>query len=314
MSERRALAGAGAAHLALLAALSLGWTAMQKPQPAPDAVAVDLVDISDMPKASAEARKASAPPAAAPVPLPAPAVRRVDPAPSPTLPPSGGGTAAQPQREGKPVADDVPAPAVKPKPAPRPKPAPTPDQLTRALDRSLAPASKAVPKPRTDPAQLAALLDRSLAPAPKAKPKPRADPAQLAALLDRTLGKAPAAPRAKPGPQQTAQPANAQLSPLAMATLSQAIAGKIARCWSILPGQQSMTVDLNVRLARDGSLAGPITVVGVTGGANAAAERSFADSARRAVVACAPLHDLPPQSYALWRELSPLHLDAKDVK
>jgi len=307
MSERRALAGAGAAHLVLLAALSLGWTAMQKPQPAPDAVAVDLVDISDTPKASAEVRKATAPPAAAPTPLPAPAGGRVDPAPSPTLPPAGGGTAAQPQEEGKPVPDDVPVPAAdtpapqaKPKPAPRTKAAkaakadPTPDQLTRALDRSLAPATKA-------------------------QAQPRADPAQLAALLDRTLGKVPtaaasSAPRAKPGPQQTAQPANAQLSPLAMATLSQAIAGKIARCWSILPGQQSMTVDLNVRLARDGSLAGPITVMGVTGGANAAAERSFADSARRAVVACAPLHDLPPQSYALWREISPLHLDAKDVK
>ena len=303
MSERRALAGAGAAHLVLLAALSLGWTAMQKPQPAPDAVAVDLVDISDVPRASAEAREATAPPALAPAPppaanaaVPSPAGGRVVPTARPPSPEPQEGNAERQRSEGEgapaPVAD-TPAPPAKSRPRSKPAPTPTSDQLTRALDKSLAPA-------------------------PKVTAQTRADPAQLAALLDRTLGKAAAAAaarsRAKPGPQQTAQPANAQLSPLAMATLAQAIAGQIARCWSILPGQQSMTVDLNVRLARDGSVAGPITVVGVTGGANAAAERSFADSARRAVVACAPLHDLPPQSYQLWRELSPLHLDAKDVK
>ncbi len=293
MSERRALAGAGAAHLALLAALSLGWAAMTKPQPAPDAVAVDLLDIADTPKASAEAREATAPP-----PAPAQPAPRVQPEPVPPEP------APEPAPKSEPVR-------AAPKAIEAPDPAP--EAVTEAPAPPPKPKLRAKPaKPAPDPDQLARSLDAALAPAPKARPQPRANPAQLASLLDKALGQDLARPHAKPGPVQTAQPANAPLSAQAMATLQQSIAGQIARCWSILPGQQAMTVDLNVHLARDGSVVGTVQTVGVTGGANAAAERSFADSARRAVLQCAPLH-LPAQNYMLWRELAPLHLDAKDV-
>ena len=301
MSEGRALAGAGAAHLALLAALSLGWSAMQKPVVPPDSVAVDLLEIADTPRASAEARAATAPPTplpAADAAVPPPARGRVDPAPPS---PRRGEGQREAQGEGKPVPDDVPppvadtpAPPPKPKPTPKPqpkiKPAPNPDQLARSLDQSLAAA----------PAR------------PKAKPRPQTDPTQLASLLDHALTAAPARPRAKPGPVQTAQPMNAQAAARAAATLAQSIAGQIYPCWNVPPGSEGQTVDLHIRLAKDGTVAGAIEVRGQSGAPNPAIARVFADSAKRAVMRCAPLK-LPAALYDQWRDIDPLHFDPKDV-
>ena len=303
MSEGRALAGAGVAHLALLAALSLGWSAMQKPVLPPDSVAVDLLEIADTPRASAEARAATAPP----TPLPAadaavsPPVRgKVESASAPPSPRRGEGQ-REAQGEGKPAPGDVPtpiadtpAPPPKPKPTPKPqpkiKPAPNPDQLAQSLDQSLTAAP----------------------PRPKAKPRPQADPNQLASLLDKALTQAPARAHARPGPVQSAQPANAEAAARAAATLAQSIAGQIYPCWNVPPGSEGQTVDLHIRLAKDGTVAGAIEVRGQSGAPNPAIARVFADSAKRAVMRCAPLK-LPAALYDQWRDIDPLHFDPKDV-
>jgi len=311
VSERRALAAAGAAHLALLAALSLGWTAMQKPQPVPDAVAVDLLDISDTPKASAEAREATAPlpapaPRAEPQPLPEPTPPPPEPAPprpvprAVTPPPP-----TPPPPTPRPVAPPEPAPeAVTQAPAPPPKPKIKPKPTLRAKP----------PKPQPNPDQLAQSLDAALAPVPKARPhaKPQADSRQLASLLDKALGQAPATPHAKPGPVQTAQPAHAAFDARAQASLVQAIRAQIIPCWNVPPGSEGMTVDLHIRLAKDGSVSGPIDIAAQSGGANPAVARAFAESAKRAVSRCAPLK-LPPALYDQWHDIDPLHFDPKDV-
>jgi len=284
VSERRTLAVAGAAHLGLLAALSLGWSAMTKPQPVPDAVAVDLLDISDTPKASAEAREATAPP-----PTPAPRAEP-QPAPDPTPPP--------------------PLPTISPRAAP---PEPVPDAVTEAPAPPPKPARRMKPpKPAPDPDQLAKSLDAALGPTPKPKLKPRAqaDPKQLASLLDRAL--APAPPHAKPGPQQTAQPAHAAFDARAQASLVQAIRAQIIPCWNVPAGSEGMTVDLHIRLAKDGSVSGPVDIRSQTGGANAMVARAFAESAKRAVSRCAPLK-LPAALYEQWHDIDPLHFDPKDV-
>lgn len=283
MSERATLAGAGVAHLALIAALSLAWARMDKPTlPPPDAVAVDLVTIADTPTRTAEARPATAPPT--PRTPPEPEAPPPPPRPAPEPP-----KAVPPDPTPEPVAADEPAPKPKPHRVKPEKPAPDPERIAANLDKLLA-------RPATRPAK-----------------KPRTDTTQLASLLDNAIGRAPPRAAARPGPVQTAQPANAALDRQAAATLQQSIAGQIARCWNVAPGTQDMTVDLHVFLAKDGSVAGAIQTIGVTGGANPGVERSFADSAKRAVLQCAPLK-LPAASYSLWRELIPLHLDPKDIR
>jgi len=282
VSEARTLAGAGAAHLALIAALSLAWARMEKPAlPPPDAIAVDLVNIADVPTRTAEPRAATAPPTPRTPPEPE--------APPPPQPAPEPPKAAPLDPAPEPVAADEPAPKPKPHKVKPEKPAPDPQRIAENLDKLLA-------KPTARPA-----------------PKHRADATQLASLLDKAIGRAPPRAAARPGPAQTAQPANAALDRQAAATLQQSIAGQIARCWNVAPGTRDMTVDLHVFLAKDGSVAGAIQTIGVTGGANPAIERSFADSARRAVLQCAPLK-LPAASYSLWRELIPLHLDPKDIR
>lgn len=303
MSERRSLAVAGGAHLALLAALSLGWSAMQKPQPVPDAVSVDLLEISDTPKASAEAREATAPP-------PKPARLEPKPAPAPVPPPPAPSQprVVPPEPQPKPTPRSEPHAVLPPEPAPdqlseAPVPPPKPKRVARATP----------PKPAPDPDQIAKSLDAALAPKArpvKAKPRAQADPKQLASLLDSAL--APAAARPMPGPAQTAQPAHAALDARAQASLVQAIRAQIIPCWNVPAGSEGMTVDLHIRLAKDGSVSGPVTISAQSGGANAAVARAFAESAKRAVSRCAPLK-LPAALYDQWHNIDPLHFDPKDV-
>ena len=297
MSERATLAGAGAAHLALIAALSLAWARMDKPTlPPPDAVAVDLVDIADTPTRTAEARPATAPPTprVQPEPKVAPPPPAPEPEPPAPAPRAKAPISAPPEAKPEPVPDPVAErSAPKPKPhkiklAKAEKPAPNPDQIAQTLDKLLAkPAARPGPK--------------------------RANPTQLASLLDKAIARAPAHSAAKPGPAQTAQPANAELSPAARATLVQAIAGQIYPCWNVPAGSEEMTVDLHIQLAKDGSLAAPPEVRATAGGPNAAVQRVFAESAKRAVARCTPLK-LPANLYAQWHDLDPMHFDPRNVK
>ena len=304
MSERRALMGAGAAHLALLGVMSFGWAAMQRPiAPPPDAVAVDLTEIAEVATASAPKREATAPP----VETPAPAPVKAEPPPTPRV--------AEPQPQPQPAAAPRPQPRVEPD-APPPR-ATTPDADEPPSPKKLMVKPKPLKaKPAPDADALARSLDQAIGAAPKvpARPvaEPHANPSQLAALLEKSIGSAPAWPRARPGPVASAQPANAAPDARAMATLKQSIAGQIYRCWNVPPGSQGQTVDLHILLARDGSLVAAPEVRGQAGAPNALVGRAFAESAKRAVSRCAPLR-LPAALYDQWRDIDPLHFDPRDI-
>ena len=134
--ERAALIGAGVAHIALFAALSLGWSTLPKPPPLEEAVPVELVAaaprtlVTERPKPS----RAAAP------------QETVAPAPAP---------------EAKPEPP-IPTPEVVPEPTPIPKPMP-------AETPKPPKAAKSGPKPleRLDTAELSSLIDKSLPKAPK---------------------------------------------------------------------------------------------------------------------------------------------------
>ena len=133
LTERQALLGAGVAHLVLFAALSIGWQWSQRPlDPAEEMIAVDFVDIADVPRVTETPRpsmKAAPQETTAPAPTePAP------PEPAPATP-----------------TDAIPMP--EPKPEPPKKAADKPPADAKPLDMSTLSnlIDKALPKARVKP-------------------------------------------------------------------------------------------------------------------------------------------------------------------
>ncbi|MBC7507079.1 MAG: hypothetical protein H7267_15390, partial [Sandarakinorhabdus sp.] len=161
MTERQALIGAGAAHLVLLAALSLGWQMQRQPlAPAEEMIPVEFVEIADAPRV---------------VEAPAPSIKA---APQETTAPA---PAAPAEPTPMVAVNAVPLPDVKPEPKPeKPAPAKTkPD--ARPLDTSMLSnlIDKALPKAKTKPLDTSDLATKIAAAAPKAA---RVDPRAAATL------------------------------------------------------------------------------------------------------------------------------------
>lgn len=281
MTERQSLLLAGVAHLVVLALLSLGLSLTTPVAPPPDdAVPVELVDIADVPrtptppKPSLKAAPQETVEATAPDPAPTP------PAPTPPTP----APAPEPTPEPEALPDEVEAPKpVEPKPVP-PKPAKAQPEKVKPDKPAPPKPDKAKPAPqRLDAEALSNLLDKSL---PKAKVKPL-DTSALAQSIEKAM------------------PRNARIDPRATATLVQAIRAQVAPCWNPPIGGadvKKMTVLLHIEVNRDGSIVGRPSVVGQTGvtGGNQDYARAFAETARRAVLRCAPLK-LPADLYDLWK-------------
>ena len=225
MTERQALAGAGAAHLLLFAALSLGWSMMRQPLPIEEAVPVEFVDIApetrvtERPKPS----KAAAPQETA-APAPQPDIAR----PEPTRP--------------------APMPDALPPPEPRPVEKPRPDKpVEKPVDKPAKPKPvKAEPKPeRLDTSELSSLIDKAL---PKAERKVR-DPDAFAKSITMSIPKS-----AKLDARATASliaAIRAQIVPCWNPPIGGA---EVKR----------MTAVLSIQLFPDGSVAGRPTVTGQT--------------------------------------------------
>ena len=267
MTERQSLLLAGALHLALLAAMSVGFEWTRRDVPVPDEVVpVELVEIADTVRVTE---------------VPKPSLKA---APQETVP-----DAAPPPPE--PVPDKAPPP--KPEtPAPEPKPEPP-----KPVPPKSAPLKPVPPKPepkRLDTAELSNLIDKTL---PKAKVKPL-DTSALAKSIEKAL------------------PKTARVDPRATATLQAAIRAQVAPCWNPPIGGadvKKMTVVLHIELARDGSVTGRPDVVSQTGATagNADYARAFAETARRAVLRCAPLK-LPADQYDVWRSFE-LNFDPSEM-
>ena len=273
MTERHALLGAGIAHIALFAALSVGWAAMERPPLIEEAVAVELVDIA------AETRVAERPQesiAAAPQETAAPPPAEVPPAPTP---------------EPAPVPDPVPLPDAKPPPPKPTLPKPTPP---KPVPPKPAPAKPTPAPERLDLAELSNLIDKNL---PKAPKKVR-DPSDFAKAIALSIPKS-----AKLDGRATASLAaaiRAQIAPC----WNPPIGGSDVR---------RMTVVLAIQLTRDGGVIGQPVVVSQTGATsgNAGFAKAFADTAVRAVLRCAPLK-LPADMFDAWKAFE-LNFDPSEM-
>jgi hypothetical protein len=154
-----------------------------------------------------------------------------------------------------------------------------------------------------------AVAEAAAKPRPPAKGKPTAQPGQNAALVDKSKPNAAVKPRDPSDFAKTIEdaiPKSAKLSAIQAATLEQAIRSQIAPCWNPPIGGADvadMTAILRIRLAKDGSVVGQPEFVSQTGATagNQAYARAFVETARRAVLRCAPFQ-LPADLYPFWRE------------
>jgi outer membrane biosynthesis protein TonB len=262
-TERQSLVVVGFAHLVLFAILSLGLRSITPPPVAEDPTPVDVVNLADVPKIAKPPKPSK----------PAAPEKTVATAPEPT-----------PKPEPAPAPNPTPIPKPeKPKPKVEPAEKPEPPKPEKVKPEKPKP-EKAKPAPKLLDAQaLSTLLDKSL---PKAKVKPL-DTSALAKSIEKAL------------------PKSTRADPRATATLIAAIRAQVAPCWNPPIGgadAKKMTVLLHLDINRDGSIVGRPGVVsqtGVTGG-NADYARAFAETARRAVLRCAPLK-LPPELYDQWK-------------
>lgn len=146
-------------------------------------------------------------------------------------------------------------------------------------------------------------------PAPAAKAKESFDPGAMASLIDKSKPEAPVKPKDTSQFAKTIEkaiPKNSKLSAIQAATLEQAIRAQIAPCWNPPIGGadvQGMTAVLRIKLNRDGSVAAApefVSQSGATAG-NQAYARAFVETAKRAVLRCAPLQ-LPDALFPYWKE------------
>jgi hypothetical protein len=263
MTEGRALILTGAAHLALLAGLSLTWSMQQSNFPSfNEAVPVEVVDISDLPRITEP-----------PKPSMDAAPQELVEAAAPQLS-STDAAAAEPETPAPQPLSPVPSLDAKPQAEPKKPDAAKSDAKPKAVKKAERPA---------EAQDLASLIDKAL---PKAKRK-TLDASDFAKSIEKALPKG-----ARLDARATAtleQAIRGQIAPC----WNPPIGGEDVR---------SMTVLLRIQLNKGGAVIGVPEVLdqtGVTPG-NQAYARAFAESARRAVIRCSPL-ELPAEYFDAWK-------------
>ncbi|MBT3533827.1 MAG: hypothetical protein HN478_08110 [Rhodospirillaceae bacterium] len=246
-------------------------------------------------------------PIAAPEPEPEP---EPTPAKIPPPPPEPVKVEAPPPPEPVKIAAPPPPEPVKPTQKPKPGEVVTPK-----------PPEPEKPKEKPKPVKKLAMAEpaktfRTL-PRPRAKPKrrrPRFDPDHIAALLDKDDEKKPRQRREaaksrkadkQPAPARKVARSQAPSVPMTMSEID-AIRYQIQQCWSIPAGArdaENLVVRIKVFLNSDGSLSRAPEIVSGDG-AGDPFYRTAAESARRAVLKCSPLKNLPADKYARWREIT----------
>ena len=272
----------------------------------------NTVDLDTPPTPDPKPRPVETAEAPPPSPTPAPPTPEPEPAPEPT-----------PQPEPQPVP--VPATEVTPEPQPRQEVAPDPTPQTAVAEVAEAeavtlPTNAPTPQSRPQPpqAQTAKAPERREAERPRQEQQRSAASSQseteriedqVAALLNRDRASGGGAQRSN---EQAAlggrQTTGSKLSQSEM----DALRGQIQRCWNVPAGAadaQNLKVSVQFRLDRSGAIDGAPTIV--SGGAGQGIERAAAESARRAVLACAP-YTLPSDKYDAWSDVI-VHFDPRDM-
>ncbi len=212
------------------------------------------------------------------------------------------------------VARAEPAPARPENPKP-PQDIPENLEIAAASTPGRIPVPQSKPQPPERPSPARPRIEA----VPRSKPRPpvRFDPERVAALLDKAR-KQPAVPTPQTektentakSPRQAEQNAAAQAlrERIAKASLGQALAARVSRCWTApvgAKGVESMRVRIAVQLSREGRLVGLPRFLDVDSRRLKTDPyyRVFVESARRAVLACAPYDDLPQPLYRLWQQI-----------
>lgn len=248
----------------------------------------------------------------APPPSPEPAPRPVeDSKPEPVK-----------QPEPKPVP--VPATEVTPKPQPKQEVKPDPAPETAVAETAEAesvklPENAPSPEARPQPpqAQTAKAPERKNAEEPakqeaaKAKSEEKKFNAdEVAALLNKEKAAGGGAKRSQEqaslgGERSTG---GSKLSQSEM----DALRGQIQRCWNVPAGAldaEGLKVSIQFRLDRSGAIEGRPEII--SGGGASGVERAAAESARRAVLQCAP-YNLPADKYDAWADVI-VHFDPSEM-
>jgi len=207
-----------------------------------------------------------------------------------------------------PVSEVTAAPLLEQKPEPEPES--EPEQVAEPDSSSEATASVPPPPPEPEEEQLAALPTSPRVALPPRKPLPPKrdsfqDLVSLVKDLEQEVASRPT-PETKPSDTTPAEGKIRTLQTADRATLSErdAIRAHIERCWRIDPGKegiQELSVDLRVGINPDGSVRRAIiedTGLYFTD----PAFRTFADSARTAVLSCSNI-PISPQRYEIFKEI-----------
>jgi len=261
-----------------------------------------------------------------PKPRPVETAEAPPPAPEPTPPtPEPQPTPEPPQKQPEPKPEPVPTTEVAPEPKPQQevKPDPTPEPVVAEAPEAEAmalPSSAPTPQSRPQPpqAQAARTPERREPQRERQQERPRQTTSesnsesvedQVAALLNRDRASGGGAQRsereASLGGRQTT---GAKLSQSEM----DALRGQIQRCWNVPAGAadaENLKVSVQFRLDPSGGIDGDPRIV--SGGGGGGIERTAAESARRAVIRCAP-YNLPSEKYDAWSEVI-VHFDPRDM-
>ena len=206
-----------------------------------------------------------------------------------------------------------------PKAEPLPDKTPKPKPVEVAMPKpkaSIKPKRK--PKPPKTVAKAELVKTFHTLPRPRSKPerkRPEFNATRIAALLDKDDEKKPQSPQKKADWKKTLKRLSGEPTPSRARPLSapmsmseiDAIRHQIQRCWSFPAGARNaekLVIRIKVFLNTDGSLSKSPEIVGSHYKTGDLFYDSAVESARRAVLKCAPLKHLPVDKYARWREIT----------
>lgn len=284
----------------------------KKPDVVPDAQKVGEAKVDTDTKATPDPQQKQVEAKDAPAPSP-------DPAPKPDTE-----VAKEPVKEAEKQPAAAPATEVAPDPAPKQEVTPDPVAETIVADTpeaesvklpDSAPSPEAKPKPPQ--AQTAKAPDRKETdkPAEKQANKPKSEEKEfsedeVAALLNKEKASGGGAKRsteeAALGGDKTDKGMKLTQSEM------DALEGQIQRCWNVPAGAadaQNLKVSIQFKLDPAGELDGSPEII--EGGGAAGIERAAAESARRAILQCAP-YTLPAEKYEAWADVI-VHFDPSDM-
>ena len=291
-------------HLCVAALVYFGLPSFFEPEfDMTQSIAVEIVTVAEI----------SNPPPPAPAAKPEP-VETADIPPPPDPLPEPDPVPPEPEALPEPAPPEpTPEPAVVEAPPP-PPPVPEAEPEPEIVEPLPEPEPEVVeaPPPPSKPERLAA-LDVDTPPAPPSKPEPPAKKQQFDTLLKDLTESAPK-PRAPEPEIAPAVPAptpstvtSARDEPLSM-TVSDSIRRQVEEKWNVPAGARDageLDVEIYISLLPDGTVR-KAEIVDRARMAQPGEEyyRSMAESALRAVLQASPLHDLPPDRYEDWREIT----------